>query len=147
VARRLILFAVIYATAGLLASIAVNALVLLGVRPRNGLFLILSLGVFPLGALVLYCARFVAPTKISFFDLAANSECPRWLRMMTYGVWAYSFATWIFVSRAESSGGLVELPLVPFSVWRDFSATWMALYSTALTLVATAYLKFRRIRG
>jgi hypothetical protein len=92
VARRLIRTSVVYATAGLLLSLAVNVLVLAGARPSSTLFLVLSLGVFPLGALALYCARFVAPTKISFFDLAADGECPRWLRIVTYGVWAYGFA-------------------------------------------------------
>jgi hypothetical protein len=130
----------VYAACGLLLSLTVHVLSLVGIQPGgNALFFGLHAGIFPLWLPVVLISQKMnagAPKKDAWKRMLAG--CPPWMRYMTYGFFYYALVNFaIFMLNAPVGKHAGGEP--PSSVWHGFSGHWMAFYSAGLAVITTAY--------
>lgn len=144
-----LLFFMLYAAVGLLASAVVHLLGFAGIAAgHQSFFIALHVGIFPLWFLVAYVASRLtrgmpAPSGWNFgsqqdYWKALMAGCPPWLRYLTQGFFIYAMASFIFffvtmIGAPKNPGG-------PSSdVWRGFSGHWMLFYCAGLAILTSAY--------
>jgi len=130
----------VYASAGLVLSLAVHLLSFFDLQPGGTkLFAALHIGIFPLWfPVVLIASKRSGGARRKDFWKAALAGCPAWMRYMTYSFFAYAILNFVF-SIVVAPKGLQPGGAPPVSVWHGFSGHWMAFYSAGLAIVTSAY--------
>jgi hypothetical protein len=131
----------VYAACGLVLSLTVHILSLFGIAPGGTtLFTALDIGIFPLWIPVVLIGRKMAGAGIRRGDFwkAALSGCPPWMKVMTYGFFAYAVANFVFFMFYAPIGQKTGANIPP-TVAHGSSGHWMAFYSAGLAILITAY--------
>ena len=134
-----------YAAGLLFLSLAVHLAAFAGFQPPGGnlLFGGLHIGVFPLVlALILLGKRLpgMMDVKTDNWRLPVFPGCPAWISHMTRGICVYALlhVAIVFLAALVSTG-TATLSMShsladgdpSLAAWREFSAIWMPIYSTA----------------
>jgi hypothetical protein len=137
---------IVYAACGLVHSLIVHLVTLVGMKPApEALFLALHIGIYPLWIPVVLvmigmtgtAGAWRLATGLSVWN-AALAPCPWWMRYMTQGLFIYGIINLaIFVMhmpRWDEPAGHV-----PRLFWQGFSGHWMLHYSGGLAILTAAY--------
>jgi hypothetical protein len=140
---------ILYASIGLALSLVVH-LASFFFQPPGGaaLFFALHVAIFPLWIPVVFIVNGTAGKSLfsmrwSWADWwTVLQGAPAWMRVMTYGFFAYALANFaVFIIFAGMQGTSKYSGAPPAFVWRGFSGHWMALYSAGLAIATAAYLR------
>lgn len=148
-ARVLLLPVMAYAAVGLALSLIVHALsfadIVIG---GHSLFFALHIGIFPLWLIIVPLS--MRRTGWSWQGSRGSWKallvgCPRWMKYMTYGFFAYAIVNFVMIFAATGEGPRTvtsqNAELVPLAAFRGFSGHWMAFYSAGLAVATSFYLR------
>jgi len=140
---------IVYASVGLALSLAVHISSFFVQPPGgNALFTGLHIAIFPLWIPIVLIANLMSSGSLftgrrpSWADWRALlAGAPVWMRMMTYGFFAYALANFavFFIFMATGHGASNHTGAPPALVWHGFSGHWMAFYSAGLAIATAAY--------
>ena len=143
----LLMLSMAYAAIGLLLSLCVHLLSILGIQPAgNGIFFALHAGIFPLWFFIMLPLSKMfngaqmfngAHTRRDFWKVVLRG-CPTWMKYMTYGFFIYAGVNFLIFFLTAPYGKLPGGGPPP-SVWHGFSGHWMAFYSAGLAVATSAY--------
>jgi len=138
----LLLLAMIYAAIGLLLSLCVHVLSIIGYQPAGpGLFFALHVGIFPLWIFVVLISLKMTggsrPRK-DFWKFVLRG-CPVWLKYLTYGFFIYAVVNFLYFFVTTATSGKAHAGGVSPSDWHGFSGHWMAFYCAGLAISTSAY--------
>jgi len=133
----------ISAAAGLLLSLGVHCLALMGIsNPVGDAAWSLHVGIFVVWIPAVLVTRHLvrtSRTQRQFWNTALEG-CPRWMRTIVYCFFGYAVLNFILfvafhVRVGEMNGEGNETPA---AVFRGFSGHWMAFYSAAMAILFSA---------
>ena len=143
----LLMLSMAYAAIGLLLSLCVHLLSILGIQPAgNGIFFALHAGIFPLWFFIMLPISKMfngvqmfngAQTSKDFWKVVLRG-CPTWMKYMTYGFFIYAGVNFLIFFLTAPYGKLPGGGPPP-SVWHGFSGHWMAFYSAGLAVATSTY--------
>ena len=148
----LVLSLLVYATCGLVLSLAVHLGALAGFQPPGGnvLFAGLHGGTFPLVLALILVSRLrpgATDIKTDNWRLPVFPGCPAWMNYMARGFSIYALINFavFFVTSLLSTGTPTLTMSHSFGAgdpsiasWRGFSSLWMTFYATGLAIFTTA---------
>jgi hypothetical protein len=147
----LLLVMIAYASVGLVLSLGAHVASFFTTPPGGyALFVGLHVGIFPLWLPVVFIANamngggFGGSRRMGWESWnAILATAPGWMRMMTFGFFAYAIVNFaaFFVLTTTGHGVGKSLDGPPGSVWHGFSGHWMAFYSAGLAIATAAYLR------
>jgi hypothetical protein len=140
---------IVYAAIGLVVSLVVHVASLFVSPPGgNGLFFGLHIGIFPLWIAVMFLANKLVGRGFGQRPAWADWKLildgsPAWMRVMTYGFFAYAIANFavFFLLTISGHDGARHTANPPAVVWHGFSGHWMAFYSAGLAIATVAFLR------
>jgi len=128
-----------FSSVGLICSVLVHILGLLGRRPPFGYFaFVLQFGAVASGIGAAFAVVLLLSSKGENFWRAAFRVCPQWMKWMTYFFVSYAILNFIvFVNRIGHREGLQPDQIMAL-VFRGVSGEWMAFYSGAVLIFSSA---------
>lgn len=122
------------AAIGLMLSLAVHVAAIAGVRLFGSAAMTLHVGMLVVWLpAVLSAQQSTRNNRRKMFWKAALRGCPRWMKALTYGFFAYALMNFAYFMMTAAGGKHSGPP--DAATLRGFSGHWMAFYSGAMSVL------------
>jgi len=123
------------AAVGLVLSLAVHIASLAGIALFGNAAFALHVGIFAVWLPAMFVLQQHTPA-VNRKDLwkVALRGCPPWMRLLTYGFFAYAFVNFMYFFVVTAGAGSKHSGPADDATLRGFSGHWMAFYAAAMSI-------------